>query len=181
MPLLAKEPEIFPEDLFALTLEDAPWWVAHVRSRQEKALARELLRKAIPYYLPQTTQEKRRSGRTFRSHLPLFTGYLFLRGTPRAVEPARRDAATVSLIEVPDQALLHGELSQIRRLQLAGASLIPVVEYVPGDHVRIREGVFAGYTGIVTRVKGLERLILQVSSLRRMVAVEIDPQHLARL
>jgi transcription antitermination factor NusG len=178
MPLLPKEPEIHPETLFDVPPAQAPWWVAHVRSRQEKSVARELLRAGVGYYIPQTEQVKRRGGRTFRSYLPLFSGYVFLRGTAEELGPARRHDAVVRVIEVPDQPLLHEELSQIRRLQLAGASLIPVVEYVPGDRVRIRDGVFAGYTGVVTRVKGRERLVLTVSLLRQSVAVEIDREHL---
>lgn len=181
MPLLPKEPEIHPETLFDIPAAEARWWVAHVRSRQEKSVARELLRAGTGYYLPQTEQVKRRGGRTFRSYLPLFSGYLFVRGSAEEVEPARRHDAVVRVIEVPDQALLHDELAQLRQLQLAGASLIPVVDYVPGDHVRIREGVFAGYTGVVARVKGRERLVLQISMIRQLVAVEIDREHLRRL
>ena len=39
MPLLPKEPEIEPETIFELP---DPWRVAHVRSRQEKVLARQV-------------------------------------------------------------------------------------------------------------------------------------------
>jgi transcription antitermination factor NusG len=181
MPLLPKERDIHPETLFDTPPDAARWWVAHVRSRQEKSVARELLRAGVTYYLPQTEQVKRRSGRTFRSYLPLFAGYVFVRGAADEVEPARRHDAVVRVLEVPDQTLLHEELAQIRRLQLAGASLIPVVEYVPGDRVLIREGVFAGYRGVVTRVKGRERLVLKVSMLRQSVAVELDREHLRPL
>jgi hypothetical protein len=36
-----------------------PWWVAHVKSRQEKTLARHLQPLGIPYYLPQREQKIR--------------------------------------------------------------------------------------------------------------------------
>jgi hypothetical protein len=42
MPLLKREPDLFPGDLFDLSVESHPWWVAHVKSRQEKALAQHL-------------------------------------------------------------------------------------------------------------------------------------------
>jgi len=42
MPLLKRELDLFPEGLFDLPVESHPWWVAHVKSRQEKALARHL-------------------------------------------------------------------------------------------------------------------------------------------
>jgi transcription antitermination factor NusG len=57
VPLLKREPDIFPAGLFDLVAEARPWSVAHVRSRQEKVLARYLLQKQIPFYLPQTENE----------------------------------------------------------------------------------------------------------------------------
>ena len=50
MPLLPKEPQISPETIFD---SPDPWRVAHVRSRQEKVLARHLLQNDIAFYLPQ--------------------------------------------------------------------------------------------------------------------------------
>src|ERR1051326_3002143 len=174
MPLLRKEAEIFPEDLFDGVAQ--PWWVAHVRARHEKMLARELLDRAVPFYVPQIEQEKRRGGRTFRSFLPLFSGYVFFCGADGARGVVRRRPAVVSVLDVEDQELLTSELAQIRKLQLAGASLRPYVEYVPGDVVRVREGAFAGYKGVVVRTKGTQRLIVQVSTLRQLVAVELHPE-----
>src|SRR5450756_1795851 len=71
MPLLKREPDLFPEGLFDLPVKSHPWWVAHVKSRQEKALARHLQPLGIPYYLPQREQKIRRAGRKFVSYLPL--------------------------------------------------------------------------------------------------------------
>src|SRR5450756_1410944 len=71
MPLLKRQPDLFPQDLFDLPVESHPWWVAHVKSRQEKALARHLQPLGIPYYLPQREQKIRRAGRKFVSSLPL--------------------------------------------------------------------------------------------------------------
>ena len=45
MPLLRKESEIHPENIFEIGL---PWWVAHMRSRREKALVRHLAERGIP-------------------------------------------------------------------------------------------------------------------------------------
>src|SRR5947208_2613303 len=42
MPILKPEPEMFPNDLFQTPATGNPWVVAHVMSRREKLLAREL-------------------------------------------------------------------------------------------------------------------------------------------
>jgi transcription antitermination factor NusG len=84
-----------------------------------------------------------------------------------------------NLIEVADQDLLHAELRQIRRLQLSGMSLTPHLEVVVGTPVRVTEGVFAGYNGIVMKEKDHERLIVTISHLQRAVAVELSRQSVA--
>src|SRR5690242_9404213 len=60
MPLLKREPDVFPETLFESRFE-APWVVAHVRSRQEKVLARFLAPAGIPFYAPQREKRTRRN------------------------------------------------------------------------------------------------------------------------
>src|SRR6266511_226081 len=118
MPLLGKEPDIFPDELFTLALEPFPWFVAHVRSRQEKVMARYLRQRFIPYYLPVVEQKKKRSGRTFTSFLPLFPGYLFARGGSKEREASWRSDVAVNLITVTDQRLLAAQLEELRSLQL---------------------------------------------------------------
>jgi hypothetical protein len=63
MPLLKREPDLFPQDLFGLEVERPPWWVAHVKSRQEKALARRLRPLGVSYYLPQLELKTRKAPR----------------------------------------------------------------------------------------------------------------------
>jgi transcriptional antiterminator NusG len=177
MPLLKKEAEVFPDDLFSL---QAPWVVVHVRSRQEKLLARHLTRKNVPFYLPQIEKITKRSGRTFKSYVPLFPGYVFIRGGGEARDVAWRSNVVANIIDVDDQPLLHNELLQLRQLQESGASLTPHLDVVVGAPVRITDGVFAGYTGVVVKEKEKERLIVTISHLHRAVAVELPRDSVIR-
>ena len=179
MPILRKESELFPENLFSLDPAAAPWIVFHVRSRQEKRLARFLGQHGLPFYLPQVEHSVRRSGRTFVSFLPLFPGYVFSRRA-KGWESAWQSDVIVAVIEVPDQERIALELGQIRALQEAGAVLSPTpVSLSPGDAVRITDGAFRDYVGVVLREKGLARLVVSVSILRKAVAVEFPREVLA--
>jgi transcription antitermination factor NusG len=180
MPLLPREPDLSPDDLFELSGERFPWGVAHVRSRQEKGLARYLAERAVPFYLPQYESKTLRAGRTFRSYLPLFPGYLFFRGDRDARDAVRKSNLVANLIDVADAELLAAQLRQIRELQLAGASLQPYDALVPGDPVRIRDGSFSGYTGVIVREKGSDRLVVQVALINRAVTVEFERGVLTR-
>lgn len=172
MPVLRKESDIFPENLFDISPAEAPWQIAHLRSRQEKAVARLLLRDCKPFYLPQIERRTSRAGRTFLSYLPLFPGYVFLRDVQSLRETLWRTNALVRIIEVADQERLAAELEQIRRLQATGAILAPSPDLVVGDAVRITEGPFRGYVGVVIEERGSSRLVVSVSILRKSVTVE---------
>ena len=178
MPILRRETDVFPQDVFELSETDQRWWVAKVRSRQEKALARHLKPLGVPFYLPLREKRARRGGRVFISHLPLFPGYVFCRGPAAARLAARRTNLVARILDVADQALLTEELSQLRALQEAGASLFPCPEFVTGDRVRIVEGPFKGYNGVVLRGQGRPRLLVSISMLRKAVAVEFEREML---
>ena len=174
MPILKREPDLYPQGLFDLAVESHPWWVEHVRSRQEKVLARYLGPLGIPFYLPQREQKIRRAGRSFLSYLPLFPGYLFFRGTGDDRYTALRSNLIAQVIGVIDQRLLDAELGQLRALQESGLPLVPHDYIGPGDAVSIGEGPFRGYSGTVVRTKGLLRMVVSVTMLRRSVCVELD-------
>ncbi len=171
MPILKREPDAIPETIFEMA---EPWWVAHLRSRQEKMLARYLREYHIPFYLPQMEKRVRRSGRTFISYLPLFSGYVFFRGGREEKLRALKSNVVVKLLEPPDQAEISAELRQLHELQLTEARLKPHPYIGPGDIVLITEGAFQGYRGVVVKEKGVTRLIVSVSFIRQSVALEID-------
>jgi hypothetical protein len=98
MPVLAQEPDLFPDDL--LEQCDSSWqagriWqVAHTMPRREKELGRRLRRRDVPFFLPQTEQRSRTpGGRRIVSWLPLFPGYVF-------VNPEEQQTSAV--LEHPD-------------------------------------------------------------------------------
>jgi transcription antitermination factor NusG len=179
MPLLKREVEMSHPNLFEFSEEELPWWVAHTRSRQEKALARFLRPLEIPFYVPQWQKKARRAGRNMVSYIPLFPGYVFFRGSVADRYATLQSGLLVSILEVTDQRLLHDELAQLRRLQHLGAELVPHRELHPGDPVRITEGPFSGYSGVVIRGQVRLRLVVSITMLRKTVAVEFDRAVLA--
>jgi hypothetical protein len=176
MPLLKREIDIFPPNLFASGFDERPWWVGHTRSRQEKSFARHLRPFHIPFYLPLRENaldgDRRRS-----SFLPLFPGYVFFRGTLAERREALRSHLLVRVLEVEDQALLEEELQRLHDLVCRGARLTPLREFAPGDLVRVVRGPFQGYDGVVVR-ESRPRCVVAITMLRQAVAVEFDESSL---
>ena len=166
-------PTIWPEGT-ALKDFEGTWWVAHTRSRNEKALAWQLQRKDVSYFLPMSWNVSRRKGRTIRSLLPLFGGYLFFCGDESGRLEALKTNRVANLIEVRDQDLLVAELAPIERLLRQGAPLKPHKYIKAGQKCRVIAGALAGTEGIVSRAGHTTRLVLQVDILGQATSVEID-------
>lgn len=173
MPPLQQEPDVYPADLFTGRDDGSPWWVAHVASRQEKVLARFLHERRVSFYLPLGRKSVVRGGRTRTSYLPLFPGYVFVKGEGEARMAALRSGVVVNALKVGDQGTLREELAQVRRLQESGASFVPWPELGSGDAVKITDGVFRGCRGTVVREKGSERLVVTVTFLRQSIVAEL--------
>ena len=74
VPIRKEEPCLFPENLLdepPPEMGDRLWWVVYTKSRQEKALSRELFKYAIPFYLPQIKNTTLVRGRHRTTFMPL--------------------------------------------------------------------------------------------------------------
>lgn len=181
MPLLTSEPDLWPAGLFDLCVEEAPWQIAHVRSRCEKALARHLRQHRVPFYLPLEDRVLLHSGRERVSRVPLFAGYVFYRGLRPARLTALQSQRVVRSIPVEDQELLQVELLRLQSLQERGFLLVPHPYLGPGDSVEIVQGAFRGYKGVVIRERDRERLVVGITLLRQAISVEMGRQGLRPL
>lgn len=167
-------PPIIPPNAESIRDFVGQWWVAHVKSRNEKALAHDLIRRGVSYFLPMSWKVRRQSGRTIRSLLPLFSGYLFFCGRENERIELLRTNRVANLIVVNDQQTLVDELAQIENALRTGAPLIPHKYIKVGQRCRIIAGPLVGLTGIVVRAGNTARLLLQVDILGQAAAVEID-------
>jgi len=164
----------FPEDVLDLHEAERIWWVAHTKSRREKALAALLRREHVGYFLPLVAKPYRNNGRTRWSVIPLFSGYVFFRGARIERYKALQTGHIARVIEVAEQERLIRELRQIEKVVLMDAPLEPFPFAKVGERVRIVDGPFEGLEGIIERRKGSDRLILSVDVITQAVALEID-------
>jgi len=153
---------------------EGQWWVAHTKSRNEKALAHDLMAKNISYFLPMTLKVSRRSHRTIKSMLPLFTGYLFFCGHDNDRVELLKTNRVANLLEVTDQDALLRELLRVEQAVRSGAPLTPHKYLKTGQWCRVIAGPLLGLEGIVVQHKGGTRLVLQVDMLGQAASVEVD-------
>jgi transcriptional antiterminator RfaH len=178
MPILPLEPFVFPEHLFenleAVGQGEERWWVLHTRPRAEKALARGLLKRNQPFFLPLYKRQWRSHGRLFNAHLPLFPGYIFLHGDSHARLLALETNQVARVIHVENQGQLQKDLIQIQRLMNSGVSLVPEDCLQPGMQVEIISGPLAGMEGRILRRNNSSRFFVEVHFLQQGVSVDIE-------
>jgi transcriptional antiterminator RfaH len=178
MPVLPLEPYVHPDDLLSRPLvtesgEDR-WWVLHTRPRTEKTLARQFLRRSIPFFLPLYQRQWRSRGRLLSSYNPLFPGYVFLYGDSQARLTALETNLVALVLPVEDQGQLHGDLRRVYQLMSTGAPLTPEERLEPGTLVEITSGPLTGLEGrFIRRGKEL-KVLVEVQFLQRGVSVEIE-------
>ncbi len=193
MPILAHEPDCFPQDLF-----DSPpvssgsesdddssvrlWRLVYSRSRREKDLSRRLGACGVPFYCPTISHRSRSpSGRIREAWVPLFPGYLFVYGTAEDRVAALATNCVSSIVTVADAELLVKELGAIRRLIASQAPITAEDRLEPGDLVKVVSGALQGVEGVVIERRGRRRLLVAVGLMQRGASADLDECDVERI
>ncbi len=177
MPVLAGETSIFPDDLMELAAADLSarsWWVLYTKARQEKAVARHLLGKEVPFYLPLVKRTLCYRGRRIISHVPLFAGYVFMFGSLDDRLSSLQSNRVVRVLHVGDGERLRQDLVNIRRLIASGAPLTPESRLVPGKRVRVRYGSLMGLEGTLLKRHGQTLVVVSIDFIQQGASMAID-------
>jgi len=174
-------PPIRPDEDIPLGQFEGRWWVAHTKPRQEKALAWDFFRSDRLYFAPMYNATRRSKGRTWKTVLPLFPGYVFLCGSEDDRLFALQTNRIANIIEAPEQAKLLEELSAVQKLLDSGLAITSRSSLQKGTICRIRTGPLGGLEGRIEYHKSKARFVVNVSILGQAAMVEIDAELLEPL
>jgi transcriptional antiterminator RfaH len=179
MPILARELDLYPEDLLdAVECRaggDRVWWALYCRPRHEKQLMRRLPPLEVSFYgplVPKTVRQQ--SGRLRTAYVPLFAGYVFIFGDSADRYQSLTTSCVSRCLPVFDSESLGRDLRQIRHLIAVGAPLTVEARLQAGTRVRIRSGPFRGLEGVIFRRQGPRRLLVAVNFLQQGASVALD-------
>lgn len=148
------------------------WAIARTPSGQEMYFAERLSAAGQTAFVPTVTTTTRPSGMRFpvKSERPRFPAYLFVQAaTISYLDPVYQDSRFRGFLKVAYQIAFvpDGVIRALRAWD--GCEDIPEpkpVEYAPGELVRVLEGIFGDYKGIVqpwsgegVRVRGCDFLM----------------------
>lgn len=157
-------------------LEGAGWWAVYTRHQHEKVVADMLASKGVEVFLPLYESMRRWKDRRMLLSLPLFPGYLFVRGNrSRRLQVVSTPGVHMILSHGEREAVIPEiEIDAIRRTIEGPCKIEPHPFLKCGERVRVTRGSLQGVEGILVRKKNQYRLILSVEMLAKSVAVEVD-------
>ena len=152
------------------------WFALQVKARWEQSTSTILSGKGYQTLLPTYKSRRRWSGRVKEVSAPLFPGYVFcrfnvLKRLPVLVTPGV--IAVVGRGRVP-MPVEDAEISAVQTLISCGLPAEPWPYLELGQRVRIDDAALCGLEGILIGFRGVQRIVVSVSLLRRSVALEID-------
>ena len=171
---LSENPPILPFGVDSPEQLSGPWWVAHTKSRCEKAFAWEMAERKIGYFLPLVERITISSGKKRRVMAPVFPSYVFFCGDDVARYTALTTDRLCQVLQVVDQAQLISELSALNR---AIRNKMPLDAYafaVVGRRCRVTKGPLQGIEGPIIQRNGVSHLILEVKMLGQAAILQID-------
>jgi transcriptional antiterminator RfaH len=177
MPILAHEPDMFPESLLDLPTEnpDDSWYAMYTLARQEKELMRRLRPLNIAHYGPMIEQRKRSpQGRIRKSYVPLFTGYVFVHGDEIARHNAVSTGCISRCLSVTESEELVEDLKHIRQLVVSGSEIRPEPKPLVGRAAIVKNGAMKGLRGTITKTLSQHRLTVMVNFMHQGASVVVD-------
>lgn len=175
IPLKDNPPSRFPN--YSILESDSTWWVAKVKSRQEKALAWALYSMQIEYYLPlyKNVIKRKDNGKKRTSLIPLFSSYLPIAIQKSDLWKVQSNNHVHSIITVQNQIKFREELNRVFIADNMDVSIIPADGFVdmPGKAIEIISGPFNGLKGIVQTINGADRVRVSIENLG-VVSISVD-------
>ena len=154
------------------------WYAVHTRSNFEKRVAGELHLKGMAAYLPAVRECHQWKDRRKMVEVPLFPGYVFLRGSGTAQEQLAvlKTAGAVRILGrgTCPEAIPDREIEAVRILVNSGRPLKGHPFLTEGGSVFVTGGPLKGVYGVLLNVKNSRRLIVSIQLLSQSVAAEID-------
>jgi transcription antitermination factor NusG len=153
-----------------------PWWALYTRHQHEKTVAEILKMKGVEVFLPLYSSVRRWKDRNKMLYLPLFPGYVFVRGILGHRLHVMTTPGVHMILSHGDRAAIipEEEIRAIRQSVEGNYQVEPHPFLKCGERVRVRRGSLSGVEGILVRKKSVFRLVLSVEMLAQAVSVEID-------
>ncbi|MDZ4688209.1 MAG: transcription termination/antitermination NusG family protein [Planctomycetaceae bacterium] len=188
MPVLSKEPYLYPPDLLDETVDfeslgGSSWWALYTLPRNEKSLMRNLCAREQRFYCPVVARRNHHRGRggVRTSYLPLFSNYVFLHGDEQDRYAAVCTGHVSRCLVIGDTDAFVQQMRAIQQLIDSGLAMDLVPGLEVGTRVRVKSGPLKGLQGSVVKSRNRARFLIHVDFLQQGASTVVDGWELERI
>lgn len=152
------------------------WFALQTRSRHEKVVRDELVKRNIENFLPLMTRLSQWTDRKKKVEFPLFSGYCFARFTLEARLPVLQSTGVVCIIgsNGRPESIPASEIESLM-IVMSNRTRYDVYPYLrEGMPVEVIRGPLQGVKGRVIRYAKFCRVVISISLIQQAIVVEID-------
>ncbi|HKK82570.1 MAG TPA: UpxY family transcription antiterminator [Prolixibacteraceae bacterium] len=153
------------------------WYAVYVKSRTEKKVLLELVYQNIDAYLPLQKRLRKWSDRKKLVDFPLIPGYIFVYITRKDYDRVLKVPGVVTYVRFEGTAAVipDEQIEIIKRLLNQHEHKIEVSfkDFKTGDEIEIIAGPLMGVKGVLTQLKGRNKVAVQLEKLQIALTLEV--------
>lgn len=160
------------------------WYAVYTKSRWEKKVYERLQQNDIVCYLPFIKTLKQWSDRKKWIEEPLFKSYIFVKIFEKEYIDVLSVIGVVSFVKIAGAfvSIPEQQIIAVKEFLLSGEKLPNENEILtPGDKIEIKKGLLIGLIGILVKVKGKHKVIIEIEAVGQSISVNIPLSHLKLL
>jgi transcription antitermination factor NusG len=156
------------------------WIAVYTKPRQEKVVLKNLVERDYQVYLPLIRQKRKWSDRYKWIEVPLFKSYIFVKIDIRENLAILQTNGVHHIVKFKNQiaTIPDNQIESLRQMIDGGFEPDPTEYFIVGDSVEVGSGPLLGINGVVTRIDGIDRLIIKIDAIQHAVSVRIDRKYL---
>jgi transcription antitermination factor NusG len=159
------------------------WFALRVKSRHEKAVALAAHSKGYEEFLPLYRWRQAWSDRSKWVEMPLFPGYVFCRLDPARRLPLLTIPGVLSFVSVGRTPIPidDAEIASVQAVVRSDLVTEPCSFVSGGQRVRLERGPLVGTEGILIEAPERRKVVVNITLLRRSIAVNVESRWLEPL
>ena len=152
------------------------WLAAYTKARHETRVARQLTSKLVLHLLPTYQRSARWSDRVKRTMAPLFPGYVFVHVSEEERVRVLQTTGVVNIVSIGGKPLplRQADVEMLQQCAARPHQFEPHPFLSVGQRVRVKQGPFEGWQGILVYKKNAARLVVSLEQIMQSVSVELD-------
>ena len=156
------------------------WIAVYTKPRQEKIVLKSLIDRSFQAYLPLIRQKRKWSDRYKWIEVPLFKSYIFVKIALKDNLNILKTNGVHHVVKFQNQiaTIPDIQIESLKQMIEGGFEPHPTEYFIVGDNVEVGSGPLSGINGVVTRIDGIDRLIIKIDAIQHAVSVRIDRRYL---